>query len=240
MTVNLVTVLDKDIENAWCVPPVDSSGSTDLIQAVEFRGFGTENFETKRYDISSISVTPMFVSAVDLQALYNKGKGRFRMRQGARLPDHLRLDSRFEYERRPFNYPVAHTLYPLLHIHTRAQILITYIHTYIRIHTYIFSPHALIIVMMVGLVSEQFALVAPPILFQERSGSSGTCKTTLGTHYQDKTWRDIINGTMCALPFQCDQDLLNVSTSLLACDRYHIWSLASFSSSHFSRILTTR
>ncbi len=125
LTVNLVTVLDKDIENAWCVPPVDSSGSTDLIQAVEFRGFGTENFETKRYDISSISVTPMFVSAVDLQALYNKGKGRFRMRQGARVPDHLRLDSRFEYERRPFNYPVAHTHPRLSYTHKH-----TYIHTY--------------------------------------------------------------------------------------------------------------
>ena len=128
---NLVTVLDKDVENAWCDPPVDSSGSTDLIQAVEFRGFGTENFETKRYDISSISVTPMFVPVVDLQALYNKGKRSFRMRQGARVPDHLRLDSRLEYERRPFNYPVAHTHSPLLQIHTRAHILTTYIH----IHT---------------------------------------------------------------------------------------------------------
>ena len=125
LTVNLVTVVDKDTDLDWCVPPVDSSGSTDLIQAVEFRGFGTENFETKRYDISSISVTPMFVSAVDLQALYNKGKGRFRMRQGARVPDHLRLDSRLEYERRPFNYPVAHT-------HTR----LSYTHTHTYIHTY--------------------------------------------------------------------------------------------------------
>jgi hypothetical protein len=123
--VNLVTVVDKDTDLDWCVPPVDSSGSTDLIQAVEFRGFGTENFETKRYDISSISVTPMFVPVVDLQALYNKGKGRFRMRQGARVPDHLRLDSRLEYERRPFNYPVAHT-------HTR----LSYTHTHTYIHTY--------------------------------------------------------------------------------------------------------
>ena len=125
LTVNLVTVLDKDIENAWCVPPVDSSGSTDLIQAVEFRGFGTENFETKRYDISSISVTPMFVPVVDLQALYNKGKGRFRMRQGARVPDHLRIDSRLEYERRLFNYPLAHTRTHSSYTHTH-----TYIHTY--------------------------------------------------------------------------------------------------------------
>jgi hypothetical protein len=129
LTVNLVTVLDKDIENAWCVPPVDSSGSTDLIQAVEFRGFGTENFETKRYDISSISVTPMFMSAVDLQALYNKGKGHFRVRQGARVPDHLRLDSRLEYERRPFNYPVC----------THSDHLHSFIHTYIHTYKHILS-----------------------------------------------------------------------------------------------------
>ena len=115
---NLVTVVDKDTDLDWCVPPVDSSGSTDLIQAVEFRGFGTENFETKRYDISSISVTPMFVPVVDLQALYNKGKGHFRVRQGARVPDHLRLDSHLEYERRPFNYPVAHTYTRLSYTHT--------------------------------------------------------------------------------------------------------------------------
>ena len=107
LTVNSMTVIDKDVEKDWCLPPVDISGSTDLIQAVEFRG-------GNRHDISPFAVAPKILSTAELGELYNHGKARFIFRKGALVSDSIRLNSRIEYDRRPFNYQVALSAPPML------------------------------------------------------------------------------------------------------------------------------
>ena len=89
------------------MPAVDISESTDLIQAVEFRG-------GNRHDISPFAVTPRLASIAELDELYNHGKARFILRKGALVSDSMRLNSRIEYDRRPFNYQVALSTPPML------------------------------------------------------------------------------------------------------------------------------
>ena len=43
------------------------------------------------------------------------------------------------------------------------------------------------------------------------------CDHELGTIFHEKTWTDTIKGRTCSLPYECDEDLRNRSTALLAC-----------------------
>jgi len=109
LTVNTATAYDADIEERWCVPHVDSSGSTDLIQAVEFRG-------GSRWDVSAFSVIAQLVPIKQLQELYSTGAINFRMRHGSRVPDHVtgRGNYRIPYERSRYSYQAALVAPPLL------------------------------------------------------------------------------------------------------------------------------
>jgi len=160
LTVNSMTVEDKDIEPAWCVPSLDGAGHRDFIQALEFRG-------GDRWDVSPIAVTPRLVPIGDLQSLYSTRASKLRLRTGARATDIQRMTSRIQYRRHPYVHPVA--------------------------------------------------LIAPPILMQERSASTDTCISKLGKVFQHKTWSSAVNGITCSLPFQCDDDLLSAPAKLLSC-----------------------
>jgi len=60
-------------------------------------------------------------------------------------------------------------------------------------------------------------LVSPPILFQKRRQRSLDCSTELGSVFQQHAWRNAVDGVMCKEPFECPEDLLNSSLSLLSC-----------------------
>jgi len=55
------------------------------------------------------------------------------------------------------------------------------------------------------------------LLPQTRRRKTDTCKHSLGTLLQKKSWGETVKGPTCQPPFECDDDLMNQSTALLAC-----------------------
>jgi len=65
--------------------------------------------------------------------------------------------------------------------------------------------------------SYRMSLVAPPIVLQTRVEKTEICPNKLGTVFHRKAWMQTVNGSACKMPYECDEDLLNSSTELLAC-----------------------
>ena len=66
--------------------------------------------------------------------------------------------------------------------------------------------------------SYPMALVSPPIVLQTRVTKTKDCtRSRLGSEFQDYLWNGTVKGVVCAPPYECDEDLINASTSMLAC-----------------------
>jgi len=66
--------------------------------------------------------------------------------------------------------------------------------------------------------SYPMTLVAPPIVLQTRVTKTKDCsRSSLGSEFQNYLWNGTVNGVVCAPPYECDEDLINASTSMLAC-----------------------
>jgi len=66
--------------------------------------------------------------------------------------------------------------------------------------------------------SYPMALVSPPIVLQTRVTKTKDCtRSRLGSEFQDYLWNSTVKGVVCAPPYECDEDLINASTSMLAC-----------------------
>jgi hypothetical protein len=61
------------------------------------------------------------------------------------------------------------------------------------------------------------ALVAPPLILQERAEKSHKCTTNLGSLYAEQLWNETKSGVICEAPYKCDDTFLSNSTSLLSC-----------------------
>jgi hypothetical protein len=59
--------------------------------------------------------------------------------------------------------------------------------------------------------------VSPPIVLQTRVEKTANCSNALGSSYQEQVWTDTANGVICEFPYECDEELLNTSVSLMAC-----------------------
>jgi len=61
-------------------------------------------------------------------------------------------------------------------------------------------------------------LVSPPIVLQTRVKKTKECsRSKLGSDFQNYLWNSTVQGVVCAPPYECDEALINASTSLLAC-----------------------
>ena len=78
----------------------------------------------------------------------------------------------------------------------------------------------------------QVALVAPPIVLQERAARTDACNTRLGRLFLNATWQETVAGGKCENPYECDEELLNSSTALLACGRYSNITYATLNDNH--------
>eukprot|EP00802_Teleaulax_amphioxeia_P000854 Tamp_00855.p1 GENE.Tamp_00855~~Tamp_00855.p1 ORF type:complete len:623 (+),score=66.37 Tamp_00855:3456-5324(+) len=61
------------------------------------------------------------------------------------------------------------------------------------------------------------ALIAPPIILQERKTSSSQCNNDLGTSYLNNLWNTTVSGVQCSFPFKCDAMLLQSASNLVTC-----------------------
>jgi len=60
------------------------------------------------------------------------------------------------------------------------------------------------------------ALVAPPIIMQQRADKTSKCKNSFGSFFQTNLWQHTIEGETCREPYSCG-DLVDSSTNFMAC-----------------------